>query len=301
MVTSTGTGTFPHLIVHAHAAVGFLFDASGVAEVSAAYRRGMTLRYEEFRDLHRAGAPLLLPNAWDHASAAAFAGAGFRAVGTTSLGVAAAAGVPDGVGGTRAETVRLARSLSRLDALVSVDVEGGFDDRPEEVAALAVELAEAGVVGVNIEDGRADGTLRDAGEQSEILRAVKEAVGERLFVNARTDTYWLPGAPVAETEARLAAYCRAGADGLFMPGLRDTAAIAAVAAAFDAPLNILHTPGGPSLDALAAAGVRRVSCGSLLFRAALGAAVAAAEAVAGGLPLSGDIPSYAQTQALVDS
>ncbi|MEV0121519.1 isocitrate lyase/phosphoenolpyruvate mutase family protein [Streptomyces sp. NPDC050703] len=263
----------------------------------------MTQRYDEFRDLHRAGAPrpLLLPNAWDHASAAALVGAGFRAVGTTSLGVAAAAGVPDGTGGTRTETVRLARSLSRLDALVSVDVEGGFDDRPEEVAALAVELADAGVVGINIEDGRADGTLRDAGLQCAILRAVKEAVGERLFVNARTDTYWLPGAPAAETEVRLAAYCRAGADGVFVPGLRDLPAIAALTSSLDAPLNILHAPDGPSLDALAAAGVRRVSCGSLLFRAALGAAVATAEAVACGLPLSGDIPSYAETQGLAGS
>ncbi|CAM5303181.1 Isocitrate lyase/phosphoenolpyruvate mutase family protein OS=Streptomyces alboniger OX=132473 GN=CP975_11330 PE=4 SV=1 [Streptomyces alboniger] len=261
----------------------------------------MTLRHEEFRDLHRPGAPLLLPNAWDHASAAALAGAGFRAIGTTSLGVAAAAGVPDGVGGTREETLRLARSLSRLPALTSVDVEGGFSDDPAEVAALAVELADLGVVGVNIEDGRADGTLRDAALHAGILRAVKEAVGDRLFVNARTDTYWLAGAPVAETEARLAAYRGAGADGLFVPGLRDAPAIAALAAAVDAPLNILHAPDGPPLEALAAAGVARVSCGSLLFRAALGAAVAAAEAVAGGRPVAGNIPSYAETQGLAGS
>ncbi len=248
----------------------------------------MTLTYERFRELHRPGAPFLLPNAWDHASAAALVGAGFRAVGTTSLGVAAAAGVPDGVGGTREETLRLARSLSRLDALVSVDVEGGFSDVPEEVAALTVELADAGAVGVNLEDGRADGTLRDAGLHAEILRAVKEATGDRLFVNARTDTYWLAGAPVTETEARLAAYRAAGADGLFVPGLRDTSVIAALTASLDAPLNILHAPDGPSLDALAAAGVARVSCGSLLFRAALGAAVAAAVAVAGGRAQQGE-------------
>ncbi len=279
-------------------------DASVRAETSPPYRRVMTLRYEEFRDLHRAGAPLLLPNAWDHASAAALAAAGFRAVGTTSLGVAAAAGLPDGTGAARAETLRLAHGLTRLDALVSVDVEGGFSDRPEEVAVLVAELADAGAVGVNIEDGRPDGTLRDLGHQCEILHAVCEAVSGRLFVNARTDTYWLPGddGRAARTEDRLAAYEQAGADGLFVPGLRDLRAVAALTAGLDAPLNVLHAPDGPALPDLAEAGVRRISCGSLLFRAALGAAVAAATAVADGLPSrTPDVPSYAETQALSEA
>lgn len=260
----------------------------------------MTLRHEEFRDLHRPGAPLLLPNAWDHASAAALAAAGFRAVGTTSLGVAAAAGLPDGVGGTRAETVRLARGLARLDVLVSVDIEGGFSDRPQDVAALAVELAEAGVAGVNIEDGRPDGTLADLDRQCAVIRAVKEATDGCLFVNARTDTHWLPGDHTAGTEDRLRAYEQAGADGLFVPGLRDVRVIAELASALAAPLNILYAPGGPTLPELTEAGVRRVSCGSLLFRAALHGALAAAEAVRQGTPLPAGIPSYADTQALSD-
>ncbi|MFF3642261.1 isocitrate lyase/phosphoenolpyruvate mutase family protein [Streptomyces sp. NPDC002564] len=261
----------------------------------------MTLRYEEFRDLHRPGAPLLLPNAWDHASAAAFAAAGFRALGTTSLGVAAAAGLPDGTGAARAETVRLALGLARLDALVSVDIEGGFSDRPEEVADLVAELAEAGVVGVNIEDGRADGTLRDVTHQCEILRAVCDAVSGRLFVNARTDTYWLRGAGEAgRTAARLEAYRRAGADGLFVPGLRDLTVVAELATGFDAPLNVLHAPDGPALAELADAGAGRVSCGSLPFRAALRGAVAAVEAVARGAAAGSDVPSYDEVQALSD-
>ncbi|QES41531.1 isocitrate lyase/phosphoenolpyruvate mutase family protein [Streptomyces venezuelae] len=258
--------------------------------------------YDEFRALHRAGAPLLLPNAWDHASAAALAAAGFRAVGTTSLGVAAAAGLPDGTGATRAETVRLARGLTRLDALISVDVEGGFSDEPEDVAALAAELAEAGAVGINIEDGRADGTLRDAGHQAEILTAVRETVGGRVFINARTDTYWLRGAGRSgETGERLEAYRGAGADGVFVPGLRDLRTIADLTSALgDTPLNILHAPDGPSMQELSKAGVARVSCGSLLFRAALGAAVTAVRSVADGLPQAEGIPSYAETQTLAD-
>ncbi|MEU6824848.1 isocitrate lyase/phosphoenolpyruvate mutase family protein [Streptomyces atriruber] len=263
----------------------------------------MTLRYEEFRDLHhRPGVPLVLPNAWDHASAAALAAEGFRAIGTTSLGVAAAAGLPDGTGATRAETVRLARALARTDALITVDIEGGFSDRPEEVASLAAELAAAGVVGVNIEDGRADGTLREAGHQSEILHAMHEAVSGRLFVNARTDTYWLPDAgQAASTRERLTAYQRAGADGVFVPGLRDVHATAELAAGLDVPLNVLHAPDGPSVTELTAAGVRRISTGSLLFRAALGAAVAAAQSVARGVPVPARVPSYAETQALSDA
>ncbi|MGW2224091.1 isocitrate lyase/PEP mutase family protein [Streptomyces formicae] len=264
----------------------------------------MTLRYEEFRDLHhRPGAPLVLPNAWDHASAAALVAAGFRAIGTTSLGVAAAAGLPDGAGAARADTVRLARALARTDALVTVDIEGGFSDRPEEVAALVGELADTGVVGVNIEDGRPDGTLREAGHQSEILRAVRESVPDRLFVNARTDTYWLPGAgAAAETADRLAAYQQAGADGVFVPGLGDVRAVAELVAGLGAtPLNVLHAPEGPSLAEFAEAGVRRVSTGSLLFRAALGAAVAAAESMARGVRVPARVPSYDETQALSDA
>ncbi|WP_174514876.1 isocitrate lyase/phosphoenolpyruvate mutase family protein, partial [Streptacidiphilus anmyonensis] len=115
---------------------------------------------DAFRALHhRPGELLLLPNAWDHASAASLAAAGFAAVGTTSLGVAAAAGLPDATGATRAETLRLARVIGRGAFLLSVDIEGGFSDDPGEVAALAVELSEAGAVGVNLEDGRADGSL----------------------------------------------------------------------------------------------------------------------------------------------
>src|SRR5690242_19100986 len=92
---------------------------------------------------HAADTPLLLPNAWDHASAAVLARQGFPAVGTTSLGVAAAAGLPDGASATRDETLRLASTLGVEPFLLSVDAEGGFSDDPDEVAAFARELAAA--------------------------------------------------------------------------------------------------------------------------------------------------------------
>ncbi|MEU6762830.1 isocitrate lyase/phosphoenolpyruvate mutase family protein [Streptomyces sp. NPDC046853] len=255
-------------------------------------------RADQFRALHRTGEPLLLPNAWDHASAAALAGAGFPAIGTTSLGVAAAAGKADATGGTREETLRLARGLARLPALITVDIEGGFSERPDEVAELAAELARAGVVGVNIEDGRPDGTLAGTAPQCELISAVKESAPD-LFVNARTDTYWLRAGGAEETERRAAAYQQAGADGLFVPGLQDGKAIAAlVDGVLDVPLNILFAPGALTFRRLAELGVRRVSSGSLLFRAALHAAVEAAHSIGGGGAVPDDLPSYADAQAL---
>ncbi|WP_224285490.1 isocitrate lyase/phosphoenolpyruvate mutase family protein, partial [Streptomyces sp. LS1784] len=231
---------------------------------------------------HRPGRPLLLPNAWDHASAVALAAQGHPAIGTTSLGVAAVAGLPDGAAATRAETVRLARRLGRGGFLLSVDAESGFSDDPDEVAELAVELAKAGAVGINLEDGRADGTPTPSARHAAKIAAVKAAVPE-LFVNARTDTYWCGrGAPEAETLRRLDAYQRAGADGVFVPGLTDPAAIGRLVGVLAVPLNILWTPTGPGLAELAGLGVARVSLGSLLYRAALAAGVATAAAVAAG-------------------
>lgn len=253
-----------------------------------------------FRELHhRPGVPLLLPNAWDHASAAALAVAGFPAVGTTSLGVAAAAGLPDGAGRTRAETLRLARRIGGGPFLLSVDIEGGFSDDPAEVADLAAELAEAGAVGVNLEDGSANGGLTPPRLHAAKITTVKSAVPS-LFVNARTDTHWLGGGRDAETASRLAAYQDAGADGVFVPGLTDPASIAAAVDATALPLNVLATPDGPSLARLAGLGVCRVSLGSLLFRLALGATVNAATSLRanGVFPQTPSVPGYAAVQAL---
>ncbi|SOB83098.1 isocitrate lyase/PEP mutase family protein [Streptomyces sp. 1331.2] len=246
---------------------------------------------------HRPGRPLLLPNAWDHASAASLVAAGHLAIGTTSLGVAAAAGLPDGAAATRAETVRLARRLGGGDFLLTVDAESGFSDDPDEVSALAVELAQAGAVGINLEDARADGTLTPVAVHAAKVAAVKAAVPE-LFVNARTDTYRSgQDDPEPETLRRLAAYREAGADGVFVPWLAEPAVIARLVGAVGLPLNILLTPTGPGLAELAGLGVARVSLGSLLYRSALAAAVATAAAVAAGEPV-GPAPGYAEVQAL---
>ncbi|WP_174535215.1 isocitrate lyase/PEP mutase family protein [Micromonospora chalcea] len=241
----------------------------------------MTDRYRAFRDLHRPGDPLLLPNAWDHASATALAERGFPAIGTTSLGVAAAAGRPDAVRATRAETLELAYRLRRLPALLTVDIEDGFHDDPDEVARYVGELAALGVVGVNLEDGRPDGRLAPAEHVAAVIAAVRAAV-PGMFVNARTDAWWLHVAsPLEEARRRAAAYRAAGADGFFVPGAPDDLVGLLVAEA-GLPVNVLYRPGGPDPAALGRLGAARVSTGSLLFRAALGAALHLADAIAAG-------------------
>jgi 2-methylisocitrate lyase-like PEP mutase family enzyme len=255
----------------------------------------------EFAELHHSAEPLLLPNAWDHASAMALAAEGFRAVGTTSLGVAAAAGLPDGASATRDETLRLALALGTGPFLLSMDAEGGFSEDPDEVGEFARELAAVGAVGINLEDG-----LGPVGRHAAKIAAVKSAA-PGLFVNARTDTYWLGqgnshgggGSGGDDTVRRLDAYREAGADGVFVPGLTDAREIATLVRHLgDCPLNILYSPTGPTLPRLADLGVRRVSLGSLLYRRALGAALETVADLRAGRTPRGTAPSYADVAAL---
>ncbi|MEU1623081.1 isocitrate lyase/phosphoenolpyruvate mutase family protein [Streptomyces sp. NPDC005722] len=265
--------------------------AHALALADGLRRRPLT----DFARLHHQATPLLLPNAWDYASAAALAAQGFAAIGTTSLGVAAAVGLTDGAAATAEATLALARRLGRGSFLYTVDAGGGFSDDPEEVAELARRLSSAGAGGINLEDGRPDGTLAPVELHAAKIAAVKAAVPE-LFVNARTDTYWL-GRQEEETAARLAVYEQAGADGVFVPGLSDQDEIAALTATLVVPLNILYTPTGPALTDLAALGVRRISLGSMLYRRALAAAVATATAIRDGRPADLVTLSYAEVQA----
>ncbi|NKZ03986.1 isocitrate lyase/PEP mutase family protein [Actinomadura latina] len=233
-----------------------------------------------FTDLHHGDRPLVLPNAWDFASGAALVQAGFPAVGTTSLGVAAAAGKTDATGDTREETLGLARALSRLPVPVTVDIEGGFSDRVGDIAGLVTELASFGIAGINLEDGRSDGTLAPLDHQVAVISAVKRAAPQ-VFLNARTDTFWLGDPDRDETLRRARAFAEAGADGIFVPGIVDDADIRAVLGAADLPLNVLYMPGKTEYARLERLGVHRVSTGSLLFREALQAAVATALGVTG--------------------
>ena len=248
-----------------------------------------------FRELHDGDLPFLLPNAWDVASALAFVAAGFPAVGTTSFGVAAAAGHPDGGRSTKDATASLAAQLARLPVPVSTDIEDGYDDDPDAVAAYVAAL---GVAGINIEDSTEEALVAPQAHAAKVA-AIKRAAPD-VFVNARVDTYWLgQDATVAATLERAAAYVAAGADGVFVPGATDPGELRELSAAIPVPLNVLVVP-GLSLAELGELGVRRVSTGSLPYRAAIDAAVGVAEAVRDGVAVPSATP-YPEMQArLVD-
>jgi 2-methylisocitrate lyase-like PEP mutase family enzyme len=243
-----------------------------------------------FADLHHAATPLLLPNAWDVASAVTFADAGFPAVGTTSFGVGATAGHPDGARASRDATAALVHTLAGLPAYVSADVEDGYADDPDEVAAYVANL---GAAGVNIEDSTAESLIDPAAHAAKIT-AIKRRTPD-VFVNARIDNYWLgQDAGVDAVLRRADAYVAAGADGIFVPGATDPADLRALAAAIPVPVNVLVVPDLTLAD-LAGLGIRRVSTGSLPYRAALDAALGIATAVRDGTHPAAATP-YPQVQ-----
>jgi 2-methylisocitrate lyase-like PEP mutase family enzyme len=244
-----------------------------------------------FADLHHRDLPLLLPNAWDVPSALAFVAAGFEAVGTTSFGVASALGRPDGSRATKDANVALARALSTLDRHVSMDVEDGYADDPAEVAGYVAALP---VAGVNIEDSTAERLVPAEAHAAKVAAIKRRCPG--VFVNARVDTYWLgQDATVESTVDRAARYVAAGADGVFVPGATDPDVLRELTAAIPVPVNVLAMP-GRSLADLAELGIRRVSTGSLPYRAAMHAATEVALAVRDGRAVPAAVP-YPDLQA----
>jgi 2-methylisocitrate lyase-like PEP mutase family enzyme len=235
---------------------------------------------QSFRAMHTGGKILILPNAWDVASARVFEEAGFGAVASTSAGVAFALGYPDGQKITRDEMLSVvARIASRVKVPVTADVEAGYGDRPEDVATTARAVLEAGAVGMNLEDATGDpqNPLFDLKLQLEKIGAVREAaenVGVPLVLNARTDVYLAQVGPPErrydESIRRLSAYREAGADCVFLPGVRDAAIIQRAVNDLKCPINILVGPGSPTIPQLEKLGVARVSLGSSAMRATLG-------------------------------
>ncbi len=243
-----------------------------------------------FADLHHAHLPLLLPNAWDVPSALAFLDAGFPAIGTTSFGVSSGIGRPDGGRASREANLALASALTRLPCHISMDIEDGYAEAPDTVADYVAQL---GVAGVNIEDSTA-GQLIPREIHAAKVAAVKARAPE-VFVNARVDTYWLHQEQnVVQTIERAVAYVEAGADGVFVPGVSAPELLQELTGSIPVPVNVLAVP-GMSLAAVGALGVRRVSTGSLPYRAALRTAIEVADAVRDGRQVPGATP-YAQLQ-----
>lgn len=244
-----------------------------------AVQAGQAARTARFLQLHQGPRILVLPNAWDAASARLFESLGFPAVATTSAGVANSLGYPDGEHLPFDDLLTVIRWITRaVHVPVTADIEAGFGKTADEVAAAVQQVIAAGAVGINLEDstGPTDNPLAEISVQVAKIKAVRataESVGVPLVINARTDVYLAgvgdPASRLAHTVQRLNAYRAAGADCLFAPGVSDAATIAALAREVHGPLNVLAVRGTPPAPELERLGVRRVSVGSGPARAAL--------------------------------
>jgi 2-methylisocitrate lyase-like PEP mutase family enzyme len=243
-------------------------------------------RAARFRDLNLAGR-LLLPNAWDAASARVFEAAGFSAVGTTSAGIANARGLPDGERIGRDAMVREIASIVRaVDRPVTADIEAGYGHAPGDVAATVNAVLDVGAVGVNLEDNahRSDAApLYSIAEQAARIRAARDVADERrihLVINARTDSFLLGlDERIEMTIERGRAYLQAGADLVFVPGLIDPEVVRHVTGAITGPISLMAMPGAPAARVLFDAGASRISLGNCAMLATLGALRAIANEV----------------------
>jgi 2-methylisocitrate lyase-like PEP mutase family enzyme len=230
------------------------------------------------RSLHQAPPILVLPNAWDAATARVFEAAGFAAVATTSAGVAASLGYADGGAVPANEMVEaIARIARAVRVPVTADIENGYAAAPDAVADMVLRVIATGAVGVNLEDHMPGAPeLADITLQVDKIKAVVRAAtiaGVRVVVNARTDVFLReigePGPRLGVAIERGRAYRDAGADCIFVPGVRDAATIRALVEGIGGPINILATAGAPSVGELEKLGVARVSVGSGPMRASL--------------------------------
>jgi 2-methylisocitrate lyase-like PEP mutase family enzyme len=250
-------------------------------QMSSSPTADLRSRCDLLRSLHTPGSPLLLPNAWDVATARAVVAAGFPVVATTSGGVAAALGYEDHEGAPADEMLGAAARIARgVEVPVTVDAEGGYGMEPAELAAA---LRTAGAAGCNLEDSdHTAGGLRDPDRQAEFLRAVRQAAsddGYPLVINARVDVFLGPfvaGAGpgtqdelVTEALRRAHAYLEAGVDCVYPILLWEPDALRRFTSEARGPVNVVPLPQAPRLAELAALGVARVSWGTLLHREAM--------------------------------
>jgi 2-methylisocitrate lyase-like PEP mutase family enzyme len=238
----------------------------------------LTEKATRLRALHQGKGLLVLPNAWDVASAKVIAAVGASAIATSSAGVAFALGYPDGQRISREEMLDMVRRIAAaVEVPVSADVEAGYGNDPEAAARTARGVLEAGAVGMNLEDADDEGRLLPLEVHVARIRAARraaEAAGIPLVINGRTDAMAAkaitPSERASEAIRRANAWLEAGADCAFVPFVSDAGTIGRLAREIRGPLNILGGPGSPTLAQMQELGVRRVSLGSALARAAYG-------------------------------
>ncbi len=234
----------------------------------------------QFRLFHH-GAPLLvLPNVWDAASARIVEQAGFRAIATTSSGVAAALGYSDGQHISRDMLIEATARITRVvECPVTADIEAGYGNSVEEVLQTVKAVITTGAVGINIEDSlkQREKALVDVSYQVELIKALRElatSMDVPFVINARVDVFLLaigePESRFAHAVQRANAYLQAGADCIYPIGILDRDTIASLARAINGPINILGGPPAPTLPELGQLGVARVSLAGGLMRSVLG-------------------------------
>jgi len=237
-----------------------------------------------FAALHARPGAFIIPNPWDIGTARLLAHLGFEALATTSAGYAFSAGRPDNTIGRDETLAHAAGIVSATDLPVSADLENGFGDAPEAVAETIRLAAKAGLAGASIEDmpGNSHTTLYEIGHAAERIRAAAEVARSlpfRFTLTARAENYLVGRPDLKDAIVRLQAYQAAGADVLYAPGLRSKDDIAAVVRSVDRPVNVIMGLQGAqlSLATLSEIGVKRISVGSALTRAAYGAFLRAAD------------------------
>jgi 2-methylisocitrate lyase-like PEP mutase family enzyme len=225
-----------------------------------------------FRELHaNPKNPLILPNVWDVAGARLIESLGAKAVATTSAGVAWSRGYQDGNYMPARLQARLAEEIVKMvNVPVSIDFEAGYSNEPLVVAENLKPLANVGISGINIEDGTDAPAL--LAKKIEAIKKLASSLGVDIFINARTDVYLedlvTDERKVQETLNRAALYKSAGADGLFVPGLTNTADVARITKGTDLPVNLMSSPVLPNIEELAKLNVRRLSAGAAMAQIA---------------------------------
>jgi 2-methylisocitrate lyase-like PEP mutase family enzyme len=246
--------------------------------------RSVAERRHSFRELHGSGC-FALPNPWDIGSAKYLAHLGFKALATTSAGFAFSRGLADGAVGLDPMLAHVREIVEATDVPVNADFENGYAHDPEELAMNLRLCVETGVAGLSVEDnsGRGDEPLYELELAADRIRAAKAAIGDSgVVLTGRAECFLVGRDDIDEVIQRLTAYADAGADCLYAPGIRERDHIVAVVKAVaPKPVNLLiSAPGGLTIRDAAELGVRRVSVGGALARAAWGGFIRAAKELA---------------------
>ena len=247
----------------------------------------MTTRFQAFAALHVPGDPVVLYNIWDAGSAQAVIRAGAKALATGSHPVADANGWPDGQGVPIEFALANARRIAdSTDLPLTVDFESAYSEDPQAGADNVVRLADTGAIGCNFEDQVIGGEgVHPLKTQVKRIEAIRRAVGDDFFINARTDLYLKTqehdAALVDEVIERGIAFADAGASGLFVPRLADPRQVERIVKDVPLPLNLIAFPGAPDKKVWASAGVARISHGPFPHRALMAKLTEMAKAAIG--------------------